>query len=317
MNNKWWGSPRNLGASAPLQQLSQLFTEEPVLQKAEPLTVRIRGVMIKEDQDAAFFGDNDVIITTTFQFGSEPPVQRLHFMENEVPLGWVGDFFNDVILSTRDFKDKTLTLRVQVYDLDRVPSDLVEGVRAAASSSVVAFPHLATYAGAVAFTVPALLKLVDHLDNHDCILDERFKLEVAEPQTGHKLLQPGYYVGFKNPVSSGYALSQDLKVVTEQGEEFGDLSYAVLEVSRDYYAHHDWDIDQKVAKLVSELNGKGQSGKAALEFLRETLGGYAKMKKLQRTLALSNQEDRTEAEQELLDELLSDAELTPFLPNVV
>ena len=312
---KWWGAPLNLGIEQTLLRLDQLFPEAAMFSEADSLTVRLRGVMVKEDADWMFNNDNDLIINTTFQFGSEPPVQRLHFLKDNLPTGWVGDFFHDIILSTRDFRDKILTLRVQVYDIDGIPKELISGVRAAATSTVVAFPHLAPYAGAVAFGVPALLELVDHLDDHDCILDERLKLEIDHPGTGHKLLQPGYYVCFKNPVISGFSLSQDLRVITAEGEEFDEFSYAVLEVSREFQAHLQWEIDQKVAKLVAELNGKGQSGKAALEFLRETLDGYSKFNKLQRAKDLQEKQSLTISEQKILNEFLSDPGLAPFLSS--
>ena len=312
---KWWGGPLNLGDEQTLLRLDQLFPDAALFSEADPLTVRLRGVMVREDADWMFNNHNDLIINTTFQFGNEPPVQRLHFMKNDLPKGWVGDYFHDIILSTRDFKDKILTLRIQVYDIDGIPRELVNGVRAAATSTVVAFPHLAPYAGAVAFAVPAFLELMDHLDDHDCILDERLKLEVDQPGTGHKLLQPGYYVCFKNPVASGLSLSQDLRVITVDGKEFDEFSYAVLEVCRDFQAHPQWEVDQKVAKLVAELNGKGQSGKAALEFLRETLDGYSKFRKLQRAKSLQEKASLSGSEQRLLREFMLDPELEPFLPS--
>lgn len=310
---KWWGTPLNLGSTKALQQLNQPFPGESTFAEAEPITVRIRGVMIREDKDALFAKDNDIIINTTFQFGNEPPVQRLHFMKNNVPLAWVGDFFHDVILSTRDFKDKILTLRIQVYDLDGVSNELVNGVRMAAASSIVAFPYLALYAGTVAFAAPMLLTLINNLDEHDRILDERIKLEVDAPGTGHKLLQPGYFVCFKEPVASGLSLNQDLRIVTDRGKEFRNSTYVVLEIAREFHVHSQWEIDQKVAKLVAELNGKGQSGKAALEFLRDTLDGYTKFKKLQRAHALQNKQEISIPEQQLLDEILADQQLAPFL----
>ncbi|GAH53710.1 unnamed protein product [marine sediment metagenome] len=70
-----------------------------------------------------------------------------------------------------------------------------------------------------------------------------------------------------------------------------------------------------MAKLIAELNGKGQSGKAALEFLRETLDTYDKFRRLERARELKAKETLSESEQELLQELTSDEALAPFLTS--
>ena len=130
------------------------------------------------------------------------------------------------------------------------------------------------------------------------------------------MLQPGYFVCFKQPVPDGLWLNRDLRVVHEDGRPFEDLSYAVIGLTREYYDYVNWEITQKIAKLVSELNGGGTSGKAALEFLKETMEGYQKYKKLLRARELMSKSDRTEPEDVLLEELLKDPDLAPFLPTV-
>jgi len=316
MEVRWWGAPHALGDSAALRRLDELFPDEKLFTPAEPLTLRVRGVSIREDRDPLFRGDNDLIIVTTYQFGKKPPVSRLQFMKDSVPVGWQGEFFHDIVFSERDFKDKILTITLQVYDMDGVSDGLVDAVRQTAESSAVAFPHLAPYAGAVGFAVPGLLKLIDRLDDHDELLDERIKLEVQPPRTRHRLLQPGYFVCFKKPVGQGYALNRDLRVMSEGGrDEYKDESYAVLQIMREYHDYGGFDVDQRVAKLIGELNGKGQSGKAPLEFLRETLIGYSNFRKLDRAKDLLGKDKRSDAEEELLQELLHDGKLSPYLPS--
>jgi hypothetical protein len=272
--------------------------------------------MVLESYDWLSKGKNDIMIVTTSQFGGEPPVQRLHFMKDNVPLGWQGDFFNGVVLGLKAFnaEKRRLTLRIQVYDLDRFETDLIEGVSRASQSVAVAFPRLAPYAAAVSFGVPALVKLVDNLDDHDPIIDERITLELSKPEEGRNLLQPGYLVCFRTPVEGDLSLRHDLRVVKNDGkEEFNDCSYAVLGIERQFQAARDWEIDQKVAKLVAELNGKGQSGKAALDFLRETLDAYDKFQHLERARSLRQKQKLTESEKTLLQELEKDEALNPYL----
>ncbi|MBW2733746.1 MAG: hypothetical protein JRH20_15265 [Deltaproteobacteria bacterium] len=306
-------------SATPLGDMTENFTGEQTLGAADNLTLRVRAVMIREHEDWAH--KNDLIIATTFQVDRAPAVRRLHFLKDNVPLGWQEDFFNDVILSQRDFTGKTVTIRVQVYDMDGIDSKLIAGVEAAAQSAAVALPALAPYAAAVGFAVPAFLKLANSLDDHDQIFDKRLKLEVQPAGTRHKLLQPGYYVGFRLPVEDGWKLRSDLRVVDADNNEYDAGSYVVLEVARQFLPHPEREIDQKIATLLAELDGKGQSGRAPLSFLRDTLDGYARFKKLERAQQLrakSQQEGQTlsPAEQQLFDELSADASLTSYMPWV-
>lgn len=313
----WWGCARDLTEDADLKRPSELFDEEEsVFEPAQPLSVRVRGVMVREDEDWWFRKDNDIAIATHFQFSNEPPVQRLHFLQNESDLGWKEGFFRDVVFSVRDFKGELLNLRLQVYDLDGVSKEFISGVESVSKAAAVAFPVLAPYAGLVGLAGPALLRLVDHLDDHDEILSERLKLEVEHQNYGHKLLQPGYFVCFKKPVEEGFKLNSDLRVVDSNGKPYEEASYAVIEVDRDHVVDFKWEVDQKMAKLISELDGKGQSGKPAVTFLEDTLESYTVMRRLQRIRELQAKETRSNAEEKLLDELLADERLGDYLNPV-
>jgi len=47
----WWGSPTRIAPTVSLQKLDHLFNGSTIFADAEPLTVRLRGVMILEDED--------------------------------------------------------------------------------------------------------------------------------------------------------------------------------------------------------------------------------------------------------------------------
>jgi hypothetical protein len=288
---------------------------------ADPITITLRGAFIKENMDAwpPFCGKNDLMIMSTFQFGKEPAVQKLHMMENDVECGWQGDFFNRIILAIRDFKDinESLALRVQIYDLDKIDTSVIDGVQSLAGSVAVAFPALAPYAAGATF-VNVAAKLADSIDNHDKIIDEKIVLESADQHIGHTLLQQGYYICFRNPISLSEVkyLNENMRVLDADKKEFVGFSYAVVEVHKDFRESLDLEIDQKVAKLASELGGKGQSGKAALDFLRDTLNTYTDFKDLQRERELGAKEkDKTitESEKKLLADLRSKERIKPYL----
>lgn len=321
---KWWCTPLSIEDHGQLtHRLDQQFPITEPFANADPLTVRLRGIMVGQGYDLIHWqprASNDLMVMTSSQFGSEPPVERLHYMQDNVPLGWQADFFNEIVLALQAYNSakRQLTLRVQVYDLDQYDTDLLQQIAGASQSVAVAFPPLAVYAAAISFGSGALLNLVDSIDKHDRILDERIILEQATPGTGHKLLQPGYYVCFSEPVPTDMAICLDSQLnvhVQSDNSETAPLecSYAVLSIEKDFWESRAWEIDQKVAKLVAELDGKGQSGRAAIDFLRETLGAYDQFKRLKHGRELMRKEALTDAERALLDRYRADDDLAPYL----
>lgn len=195
-------------------------------------------------------------------------------MKDNVPLGWQGDFFDDTILAVSDLRPKwrKLTIRVQVYDLDQIPTDLFKGVGAlaasAASSIALAFPTLAPFAVAGAAVIGPLIHLIGNLDKHDEIIDQRVALEMSNPSYGDMLLQPGYYVCFAKPMDNSRELQIDHTLRVLDGvNEFTECSYAVLELEPFFTSDRVREIDQNAARLIAELDGKDASG-SAIEFLR-------------------------------------------------
>lgn len=322
MNGKiWWGTSETIDDKSSLTpRLDMCFKDATVFANAQPFTLRVRGVMVQSEYDRNYLRPlktNDLMVVTSSQFGAEPPVQRIHFMRDNVRLGWQGDFFNDTILALEAYNDekRRLTLRLQVYDLDRMNADFVAAIAEMTKSVAIAFPTLANYAAAVSFSAEKLKELVNTLDNHDRIIDERITFQVAKEKTGHNLLQPGYFVCFAKPVEGDFQLDCNLQVQTESGAAY-EGNYCVLGMERQFNAGREWEIDQKVAKLISELDGRGQSGKAAIEFLRETMDGYDRFKRMERVRVLTERKARlTKAERDFVEKVKSDPSLKPYLLN--
>lgn len=319
----WLAAPmKDIDPVVELNGLDDYFFPENQFHAAEPITISLRGVNVVENMDARWnpMDKNDLMIVTLSQFGKEPPVKKLHFMKDNVDCGWQGDFFSDIIVAMRDFKDLSndLVLRVQVYDMDKYDKSVIDSVCNIAQSTAVAFPALAAYVGAASMGAKAAANLIDQIDNHDMIIDQRIRLEPVESHIAHNLLQPGYFVCFRRPVKENEAkyLDSQLRVLDGNKEEFKGCSYAVIDIQKEFRQNPEIEIDQKAAKLASELEGKGQSGKAALEFLKDTLDTYTKFRNLQRAKELEEKEKAgtiTEAEKNLLSELKDNKDLKPFL----
>ena len=328
MKLHWWGAPEKITDKAELRSPVEKFDGSNLIREAGQVTVFIRGVMVLERYDAGRFigrkDTNDLFVATTYQIGTEPTITTVHYIQENAELGWHGDFFSNVALSEDDFNSDHITLRLQVYDLDRYDKykRVVEKVLKEFNVGLI-FPALLPYmAFGVEISKP-ILDIVNTIDTHDRIIDERIRLAIAEPETGQKILQTGHFVCFRDRIdaeSEGLCLDKNLRVVYESGEEFDGCSYAVYTITDEVYTDYRWKIDQKVAKLISELNGKGNSGEAAIHFLRKTIEAYTKYRKAERYVELKSKSELTEEERKLLDrlenEIMEDDVLKKLLSGV-
>ena len=306
------GTDGDISLRAPTSNLSETVEFEP----AAPLSIRLRGLNVtaQRDMDLPFVEGNDLIVVTKTRFGSEPPVRRLHDLRRNVEPGWKNDFHYDVLLSLRDFSDKRLTLEVQVYDVDGVPQWLIDRVGELAPLTEIVLPALAPAAELPNMSGKKLLELVDSVDDHDPIIDQQITLEKEKQDDRQPKLQPCYLVCFDDSVPEDeYELEDDRRVYTADGTPY-DGNYAVFELEREQYETRERELGQKAAKLMTELNGKGQSDeKAAVDFLVDTMEARDNYSKLERAKELQAKEDPTEAEQNLLADLRSIDEIDRLL----
>lgn len=312
----WLGTSLQTDAGISLRAPTSDISGSSEFETAAPLSIRLRGLNVTErrDLDLPIIRGNDLIVVTKTRFGSEPPVRRLHALERELEPGWKNDFLYDVLLSLRDFSDKRLTLEVKVYDVDGVPTWLIERVDELAPLTEIVLPALAPVANLPNMSGEKLLQLVDDINDHDAIIDQRITLEQDPQDDRQPQLQPCYLVCFDDsPQDEGYELQEDRRVYTADGTPY-DGNYAVFELAREQYEKREQELSQKAAKLMTELNGKGQSDeKAAVDFLLDTMESYDNYSKLKRAKELQAKDSLTEAEQNLLADLRSIEEVNKLL----
>lgn len=308
----WLGVSENI-AEAKVRHPTEAYSEKELIQIADPVNVSLRGVNVSESHDI-ISDKNDLMIVVKFQFNNQPPIDRLVYLNHNVEPGWYDSFFDEVVLSTNDFSYKKLHIHLQVYDVDNINPELVDAVTdfVEDAASIVTFPLLSEFAGHVDFAADQLVNLVNYINEHDRIIDDKLTLEINEdPNEGHNLLQPGYLVCLEenagvDPLQNSYGLNQDLRLADGDGNEYTESAYTVLEVEREHIKTGSEEIDQKATKLISELRGKGQSKTEAIEYLRQTLKGYNKYQKVNRATNLMAKDSLTESEKELLDRLQND-----------
>jgi len=133
----------------------------------------------------------------------------------------------------------------------------------AAGAAAIAFPVFAPYAGLAAGAGTALTGLFDTLDEHDEILNGRIRLAVNRPaKQGFDHLQPGFLVCFQSAVEAeNLKLGSDRRVYFEEAgnwQHYEHLSYTVIRVDREQSVAPGFEINQKMATLLTEIEAGWQ-----------------------------------------------------------
>jgi hypothetical protein len=327
--SQWWFASDKFSADGHSALISTTTggSTDRDFKAAQTCRIIVEGGWIRDDRDGLFKGKNDLIVSTKFRAGENPPVDKVHLLEQEVPeRRWVPIVFHPEIWATRDFNPEMgeIGFEVRVYDEDGLDDDevkvLTSAMAGAASAAAVAFPVLAPYAAFAAGAGTALAKLVDTLDDHDELVRGRIRLSVnKDPNNGYDLLQPGFLICFSSAVDARkISLGQDRRLYAKKAEgdwqPFEHLSYVVLRVSREGPSSPQMELTQKMSTLLSELEaGKGGKSGEALKYLQNTFEAYSTMRRIQRYRDLSQKTQLSTDEKDLLKELGSDPAVRPYL----
>ncbi|MBI9010841.1 MAG: hypothetical protein JEZ08_01325 [Clostridiales bacterium] len=295
--NYWYGAQKKIGDKQNLCKLSDYFTDDSkVIKKSGDMTVLLRKVYVDKYYDLPLsdptwknkgkIGSNDLMVLTTYTFDKEPEIDRLHYLKNNTKEREINTFFNELVLAKQDFRSDKFKFRLKVYDVDRISPEIMESITAVSDSSAVIFPELGALTFGMKTVADNIVKVINKVNKHDCILDSELILRRSEEKSGDCLLQEGFFVCFSEKLTdeemNNTYLHNDLVLRSKTGEEFSKSSYGIVEVKKEYQVDKTWQIEQKVAKLMSEIKGNGMSGEAPLHFLKDTLEGYANFKKIKR-----------------------------------
>lgn len=342
----WWFSPLKINENGNdlLPSAHKVDEKSEKLNNASAFSIDMRRVFVNKsyDKDEGFrkytpeklkelfhvgANTNDLLIVSNFQTGTAPIVQRIHYLKKGQKINQiVGDFFKTLVCSFSDFKDNHVTLQTQVYDIDEYDEikDTVAAASSLAGNISVTFPVVAPYVAMGTAVAKGLTELLDKLDKHDAIIDSNLRLDVADNSTGYQVLQTGHWICFDQPQEEGsLILKPNMDIYHKEsqageggggGRPFIDACYAVYSIRKVDYQEPFWEIDQKIAKLLSELDGKGNSSRAPIDFLRDTMEGYTAFRKIQRYFELQSKGQRkTPEEEELFKKLGEDPAIKPYL----
>jgi hypothetical protein len=334
----WWFSPLMIDNTGNelLSSAHKVHERSEKLNNASAFSIDMRRVFVNKSYDKneglrkytteklkEFFhkaeSTNDLLIVSNFQTGTAPIVQRIHYLKKGQKINQiVGDFFKTLVCSFNDFKDNHITLQTQVYDIDQYNDmkDIIDSATSLAGNISVTFPVVAPYVAMGTSIAKGLTSLLERLDDHDPIIDSNLRLDVADDSTGYQILQTGHFICFDEPQEEALILKPNMDIYHKgpQGEPFIDGSYAVYSIRKVDYQEPFWEIDQKIAKLLSELDGKGNSSRAPIDFLRDTMEGYTRFRKIQRYYELQTKgKRRTPEEEQLFNKLAQDEAIKPYL----
>ena len=320
-----------------------------MIKKASELSVLLRKVYIHKSfdppeklSDRVMGRDgttNDLLIVTEYQAGKSPNVQRFHkFLMNRKAKKDEGPFNKSVVCSFSDFNEQFLILKPRIYDSDRHDKIIngVDQVSQLLEKSSGIFPVLGSSVIKVGTPiVKALFQLIDTLDTDEQIIDQSLRLYTKGKTTfkggrGFDLLQTGHYVCFSQDPNEKkeqeliqeredlkLKLTQEREILDRNNRPYRRCSYVVYSIVKKAVSEPKEEIDQKVATLLSELNGTGNDPtKSAVDFLKETIEGYNTLKKLKRVNQLTNKKKKEPEEKELLKNLQKDKKIIAVINDI-
>lgn len=325
--NQWWFASENFtNGFSKLKSPTEAEQDDRFFKDAQKLSITAELTWIKHDLDRLFNKDNDVIIASKYQIGPRRIVDKVHYLRRNYPeRETIGPFFHPTIYATKDFKESSeaIIVQIRVYDEDGLSKKEIDSLQGALSTvgtaSAIAFPAFAPIAGLATGIGNSLVSLVDTLNDHDRIIDGTIRLDINKPDNqGYDHLQPGFLVCFNGKVDgANLYLGEDKQLYNGDGDQnslYDASSYIVLRIRRGFLESPDYEADEHAATLLTEIeNGKQGKATEALSFVRETFDSYTKFKKLQRVKELKGKDSLTSDEQELLDELLADNSIADFL----
>lgn len=332
MSSQWWYAKPDFSdnnfSKLALPTDVHFSDDQRFFRDAQKLRITVEGAWVADDMDKGFRRDNDLVIATKFRIGKKPPVSKLHYYKRNCPAEhWENVVFHPEVYATEDFRESTgeIGLQLFVYDEDGLrPSEqekMASAITAGTSAAAIAFPAIAPYAGLASGIINSLTTVVSKLDEHDQIVNAKIKLAVNRPDNqGFDHLQPGFLICFNGAVSaSNLVLGEDKKLYYKDGSKYKHYqhrSYAVLRVDRAGTMAPDFERNQKLATLLTEIeNGKNGGAKSALNFLEETMESYQNFKRLQRYTELKTKQSKSDEETQLQSELESDPALAPFIQS--
>jgi hypothetical protein len=313
---------------ADSNQLKDLFElRGPNIVDANSFSVSLLAFRVHEDLENWLRGGNDLLLISRTSIGEDQAVRRIHFYEENVSPGeFINNIFAETIHLEEDFSELDRTyMKFELYEIDRDTGNrqaIVDAFSTLAQSIGAIFPAAAPYAFGASVVVQAIEELISIFEKNVPIVNDEVAFYSGENiRFGRAPLQEGTFVQFAHNVDAqDWKLEASGRVVDSGGSDVPH-SYLIFQVSKESFLTPKYVENQKVAKLLEQIENDANNGpKETIEFLKDTIQGYADFKKIERYYDLKRkQEDDpgsiSEAELERMHNISEISSIRPYLPT--
>jgi len=292
------------------------------IRAAQAFTVSFVSLVVNEDLEGLFSGNNDLLAMSRTSLGDRPLVRRVHAFEQEVPEGQpMRNVLADNVFVEDDYSaTERLWLQMEVIETDthrrQERQAVIQSFQSLAASAGAIFPAVLPYSFGVSAVAGIFGKILDAIERDTTVIEVPISLFPDPPRPGRAQLQAGSYVAFGRPISDPdkYLLQPNGLLTGPKNEVLP--SYLVFDIAPVERVAPKLLITQKIATLLTQIDeGNRFSTRDTIEFLSETLTAYDHFRKLERYLDLRGREQLSEEEEEQMRRIEEIDELGPFLPE--
>ncbi len=298
----------------------ELYEGSKRIVEAQSFTVSIVTAVVAEDLDGFFRGNNDILILTKSSMGEQPLVERIHFYEEEVPVGQpIRAILAENVFIAEDYNETDkLWIEINVIEVDSDTGErkaALKSFQGLASATGAIFPAMLPYAFGASAAMGVIEKIVSAFEKDKHVVKVPFALYPGNPRLGKPPLQEGAYVCFAKPQDPSNFKLHSNGLLTNSDTP-SEVSYTVFDIIPVKRPNPKFVINQKVATLLTQMEkGNQNSTISTIEFLSNTLTQYDNFKKLDRYVELKNKQALSEHEKALLSKIEQLDSLKPFLPT--
>jgi hypothetical protein len=334
-----WFAPLGTGPSVP-QSAWDPAAEERRINDAAAFTISLETVMVpKEHVERDVFaqlksgaehllgGEQQILIASTCQVGSQPNVQRVHYY------GGTGgfqhpftSFVSETVYLNGDFHPpERINLLFQVAQAGTGEGDrqkIFGALTGIASKLGAIYPAILPYAFVGSALADPLNKLLETIApseqvriSQDVNLYPAGRLDSIDLQTGR------YVLFDEDREADQYLVQPDGRLTTKDSTtRVTDFPYIIFRIDSGQTPTPEYVGSQRVATLLTQLNGNANDPfTSSLGFLSQTLDAYTSFNELERYTQLHQKQKSGQPlsadEQALMSRIGGRPELKDYLPQ--
>ncbi|MGJ3244641.1 MAG: hypothetical protein ACFE0I_01000 [Elainellaceae cyanobacterium] len=158
-------------------------------------------------------GGNDLLVRSWTMYGSEPPVEIVHFFKKNVGENFIGENLAvEHMFADQSYHNETLEIHLQILEVDG-HSNIERDIKAVAQFLGAVFPTILPFTSIASGLYASLNDIFKN--QHDLAFSASLELHseaTYQPNHGYIPLRCGAYIFFENDVDGSMYKLRDLKV---------------------------------------------------------------------------------------------------------